>query len=385
MIDLSIYINNVNDGFKLTMRQKKELIELDRKFWVIAKMYHNDKPKYITNIDEEFDKFYNAYKKGEKYFPVFQFETPNKLKDGKAIKLIDELLYRFHNFKCFLSKYYLEILFAYKQMIKGMMDPDVNFLSFNEVRLQKPSIEMYELALKTIKKNPYKKIKKDSRNLTNKDAKKTIEDYLDELGWDWKVQEKDNLQPRMAVGSEVMSIKTNSTFSKIDLEGLKAHEVRGHVGRRYYALKTGLYLFVEGLLWRNTLDEGLAVWNSLHLVEKQKPNVLFNIALKTIIAYHLNDMDFYELFNYIHNLVPDVPSKIVFKTLVRFKRELQDCSIIGGNGDDQSYFCGYQIVKDMTDKEREDILKYNIGPDQIKDLPDIKKFFKLNKFESLLK
>ena len=46
--------------------------------------------------------------------------------------------------------------------------------------------------------------------------------------------------------------------------------------------------------------------------------------------------------------------------------------------------CGYQIVKDMTDKERDDILKYNIGPDQIKDLPDIKKFLKLNKFKSLI-
>ena len=38
----------------------------------------------------------------------------------------------------------------------------------------------------------------------------------------------------------------------------------------------------------------------------------------------------------------------------------------------------------MTDKERDDILKYNIGPDQIKDLPEIKKFLKLNKFKSLI-
>ena len=38
----------------------------------------------------------------------------------------------------------------------------------------------------------------------------------------------------------------------------------------------------------------------------------------------------------------------------------------------------------MTDKERDDILKYNIGPDQIKDLPEIKKFLKLNKFKPLI-
>jgi hypothetical protein len=57
---------------------------------------------------------------------------------------------------------------------------------------------------------------------------------------------------------------------------------------------------------------------------------------------------------------------------------------MGGNGDDMSYFVGYQMVKDMTDAERDDILKYNIGPNQIKDLPKIKEFFKLNKFKSLI-
>ena len=56
----------------------------------------------------------------------------------------------------------------------------------------------------------------------------------------------------------------------------------------------------------------------------------------------------------------------------------------GGWHDDMSYFVGYQIIKDMTNKERKDILKYNIGPDQIKDLPDIKKFLRLNKFKSLI-
>jgi hypothetical protein len=83
-------------------------------------------------------------------------------------------------------------------------------------------------------------------------------------------------------------------------------------------------------------------------------------------------------------LAPNMPDRSLFATIVRFKREIQDCSIPGGNGDDQSYFCGYQIVKDMTDAERDDILKYNIGPDQIKDLPEIKRFFKHNRFPSLI-
>lgn len=384
MIDLTKYLNNTIDSFKLNKNDKQKLLCLDRMFWEIAQMYHSDKPKYTTNLDEEIDKFITAYKSGIKYFPKLEFETENKYLIDGVIEKIDTLLFEFRNFNCFLSKYYIEILLAYKQMIRGCMNPKETYPMFNAIRLQKPSMEMYELAMKTIKEHPYEKINKAARNLDANDAKNEIEDYLDELDWEWDINIKDNMQPRMAVGPEIMNINKTGTFSKVDLEGLKAHEVKGHVGRRYYALKTGLYLFVEGLLWRNTLDEGLAVWNSLNLVDEQKPNILFNIALKTIIAYHLNDKDFYELFDYIHKLVPSVPETIVFKTIIRFKREIVDCSIIGGNGDDMSYFVGYQIVKDMTDKERDDILKYNIGPDQIKDLSDIKKFLKLNKFKSLI-
>lgn len=384
MITLSKYISSNVDTMKMSTMDKKKLISLDRLFWEIAQMYHNDKPRYVTNIDEECDKFLKSYKAGVKYYPKLQYETESKYETDGVIDKIDRLVFEFRNFNCFLSKYYLEVLMTYKQMIRGCMNPKQNYPMFNAVRLQKPSLEMYDLALKTLKEHPYEKVDKNARTLNARDAKEEIEDYLDELGWDWDVNIKDNMQPRMAVGPERMSINADGTFSDIDLEGLKAHEIRGHVGRRYYALKTGLYLFVEGLLWRNTLDEGLAVWNSLNLVDKQKPNIIFNIALKTVIGYKLNDLDFYDLFDYVHKLVPTLPESIVFKTIIRFKRELQDCSIIGGNGDDMSYFVGYNIVKDMTDEQRDDILKYNIGPDQIKDLPDIKRFFKLNKFKPLI-
>jgi hypothetical protein len=385
MISLYKYINNSLSPFKLSPEDKKKLICLDGLFWEIAQMYHNDKPRYTTNIEGEIDKFLSAYESGVKYFPKLEFETENKYLTDGVIEKIDHLLFEFRNFNCFLSKYYIEILLAYKQMIRGCMDPKNTYPMFNAIRLQKPSLEMYDLAMQTIKDHPYQKVDKDKRNLDAKDAYKELEDYLNELDWEWDVQLKDNMQPRMAVGADKLSINKTSTFSKVDIEGLKAHEVKGHVGRRYYAHKTGLYLFVEGLLWRNTLDEGLAIWNSLHLVDEQKPNIMFNIALKTIIAYHLNEKDFYELFDFIHKLVPTLPKNVLFKTIIRFKRELTDCSIIGGNGDDMSYFVGYQIVKNMTDQERDDILKYNIGPDQIKDLPKIKEFFKINKFEPLIK
>ena len=56
MIDLSKYLNNSLDPFKLNKENKQKLLTLDKLFWEIAQMYHNDKPRYATNIDEEIDK-----------------------------------------------------------------------------------------------------------------------------------------------------------------------------------------------------------------------------------------------------------------------------------------------------------------------------------------
>ena len=41
------------------------------------------------------------------------------------------------------------------------------------------------------------------------------------------------------------------------------------------------------------------------------------------------------------------------------------------------------MIDKMTDKERDDILKYNIGPEQIKDIPKIKEFIRVNKLQPI--
>ena len=167
-----------------------------------------------------------------------------------------------------------------------------------------------------------------------------------------------------------------------DIEGLYQHELSGHVGRRYYGYQTGLNLFVIGLAKSNTYDEGLAIWNSINKVKTPKPNILFNIAIKTVIAYHSYDMDFCELFDFIHELVPNMSDKTLFRTIVRSKRNIGDCRIISG-AIETGYLKGYKLVTLMSDEDRDDILKYNIGPDQMEDLENIKVFLDVNKFEPL--
>ena len=48
-----------------------------------------------------------------------------------------------------------------------------------------------------------------------------------------------------------------------------------------------------------------------------------------------------------------------------------------------TYFKGWKLVNDMDNKTRDDILHYNIGPDQLFELNNIKEFLKVNKFKPL--
>lgn len=386
MISLSKYLNNGKNPFKLSKADKEKLLALDKEYGELVIMYRKDlNTKDIENMEEECEKFLTARKRGLKYYPLIELVGDNGFKTDGILPRLKQLLTEFRNFNCYLSKYYIELLLPMIKTVEFSFNVDVKHPWYTEYRKQTPSLENLKLAYDMLKENPYEEIDDSDRTISGTEAAEMIKQHIDKLGYKWEVKLNDKMIPRMNVDiDKTMNVNPNAKFSEVDIEGLKKHEIEGHVGRRYYGLKTGLHLFLMGLMWRNTLDEGLAIYNSLHKCEKIKPNVKFNIALKTIIAYYLDKKDFCELFDMCKELAPNMPDATLFATIVRFKREIQDCSIPGGNGDDQSYFCGYQIVKKMTDKERNDILKYNIGPDQIKDLPDIKRFFKHNRFPSLI-
>jgi hypothetical protein len=97
-------------------------------------------------------------------------------------------------------------------------------------------------------------------------------------------------------------------------------------------------------------------------------------------------MDFCELFDYIKDLSKShkIPDSVIFKSIVRSKRELLNMNIKGGKIDDCDYFAGYRLVDDMDDDMRTDILKYNIGPNHINEISSIKNFLKVNNFQSLI-
>ena len=53
------------------------------------------------------------------------------------------------------------------------------------------------------------------------------------------------------------------------------------------------------------------------------------------------------------------------------------------NDSSKDYLEGYERVKNMSENEREELIHYTIGPDQLFELDKIKEFLKVNKFKPL--
>jgi hypothetical protein len=95
-------------------------------------------------------------------------------------------------------------------------------------------------------------------------------------------------------------------------------------------------------------------------------------------------MDFCDLFDFIKHIYPSIPDDVLFKTILRSKREVVDTEILGGLSKDSDYFLGYKYINSLSEKDRNKLNKWNIGIDQVKYIDVFDAFFKVNKFESLI-
>lgn len=381
---LSAYTDNRHKHLKLSDERKEHLLNLDAEYGELIQLFRKRfNAKRVENLDEERERFLTARKRGLKYFPQIELEIDSSEDKDNILPRLKNLITEFRNFDCYISKFYLESLQNMVRTIEGFTNTQ-NHTTITAHHKQTPSLLNLERAYEMLREHPYEDVD-DERNITADEAIKRIQKHINKLKYKWTVKPDDKITSRMIVNlNGTMNVHPDAMFSEADIDGLKRHEVEAHIARRYYGLRTGLNLFLCGLVRNDVLDEGLAIYNSLHKTEEIKPNIEFHIALKTIIAFHIDKMDFCEIFDMCKDLAPDAPDEVIFDNIIRFKRELQDSSIIGGNGDATSYFCGYQIVKDMNDEERNDILKYNVGPHHVSEIGTIKQFLKINKFKSLI-
>lgn len=381
ILDFDDYILEEKSIFKMDNETKATLLKLDEKYHRLIDKFRNKySAQAVENLRTEFEKFMTAKNNGQKYFPKLEIknsEVDEKMYDdfGKLKEEIEGI-----KDKCYIAKFYIEKIDAMRSRLERLKNLEDGSYEPGENPVPK---ELYKEALQCVKEHPYKKPDyENERTNDSDDALEEIEDALDDLGYDFDVRTYSGMLPRMSVKMNKVKINDKGRFSEADIEGLIAHEIKGHVGRYYYGKQTGLWLFGYGLQSALIYDEGLAVWNSLNLVKHKKPNVLFNIAIKTCISYQMYEMDFCDLFDWLKKMAPEMTDYTAFKTITRPRRVNKDCEIMSG-GPMTMYFRGYNLVKEMDDKMRDDILHYNIGPDQIYELENIKEFLKVNNFKKL--
>lgn len=382
MIRLSEHL--YKDIFKLSESDKAKLLKLDKEYnRLVLKRRELFNEKDVSNTKEEMEKFFAARDKGEKYYPKLKVGVCKY--DGELIDEQCTLLSKFKAFpNCYLSRFYIESL-----------NREIDWCKFYISKKENPKlawagktlgVEELREAIHNLKTIKYESTKNLNRNITSEKAKRMIQKALDELGYGWKPIICSDMLARMNVlPNGYIRISKDAMFNDADIEGLIEHEIKGHIGRRYFGMQKGLYLMVHGFRGRNLLDEGLAVWNSLNMVKKPKPNVLFNISLKYVISYYKNNYGFCEIYDKVREITKDsgLPDEVLFKNIIRAKRENIDTELLGGISDDADYFLGYKMVDKMTDEERDDILKYNIGHNHLKELDKIKAFFEINNFRPL--
>ncbi|MCH5167527.1 MAG: DUF1704 domain-containing protein [Erysipelotrichales bacterium] len=379
-----------DEYLKLSNKDKKRLLELDLeygKLMLIAR--YETIVREVSNKEDEWEKFeLNYIKKGIKYYPTLNHK-PLKWKEYNLETRTKSLIKEFRNLNCYLTKFYIDNLEGILNKIDYLktlddrdFQPDITdkLLSFDK--------ELVDEAEKIIKEHPYKEPteEKYKKVLGAKEAAEEIKKKLDELGYDWKIVIKPNMLPRMGVNPEkTFRIRSHAKFSEVDIKSLVAHEIQSHVAKRYYGYETGLFLFVFGLDGKNIFDEGLAIWNTFNLIDDQKPNSYFKIAMSYIACYYCLQYDFCEAFDKLKKLVKgsDYTDKSIFSQLMRCKRSVINTDRLGCWSGDVDYFRGYKMVDKMTKAERDIILKYNIGPNQFFEVETIKKFLEINNIKPL--
>ena len=397
MISLSNYILESFDSLlKLSAEDKATLIKLDEKFNVLADEFEKEHIHFanITNQDEAIENVLNLiHKKAEKGDIGIKYEDSKFADDAwrdKFIKDINDLKLAFIDCKCYVTKFYIyrinkiiEQIMFFERYIK---DPNYKGETVN-----RPSRKMYEKAIELIKENKFvdidKLAEKDrdyKQTYTPEESQKILQKEIDRLGYGWKVVIDNHMVPRMSVRPyREFRINAKNKFSKVDLESLKVHEIAVHVARKYHALESGLYLLIHGLKGNNVYDEGLAIYNSLNKVDKPKPNIIFFICMKIIILYLLNTKGIYSAYKKIKELT-GIEDRRIALAIVRASR-VYIYTMLGNYSTDEDYLDGYLQVKNMSDEDREKLLKLPIGPDQLYEMDTLQKFIDINKFPKITK
>lgn len=304
------------------------------------------------NLEKEKSKFFNS----DVYNPQFEYRIVKNrnekiLKELSSVKKVIDVDPR-------ISDFYIDLIDEKRKASELMHAVGNNDLVTN-ISLERygfPSSILFRNAARVLRgytKN-YNIVEypREQRILDHDEIVRVFANVFDELGLkEWSVNESMNIARqgvKVGVKKKEVLIYEDITRTPFKLRKTVVHEVGTHVLRAYNGEKTGFEaLSKPNLSSYLDVEEGLAIWNEMHM------DLLTNRWLKNraalVTAIFLGRfLSFRDLYNVMLNTLP---KKTAFDTVYRVKRGLSDTSYPGIYTKDIAYFRGLRKVMRRLEKE----------------------------------
>jgi hypothetical protein len=338
---------------------------MENKYWEILKELNLFSDVTPINSNEEKYSFFKSLTEGKKYEPQFVYDKRD-LSGLEKLKNVFEFTPTDHAIKGSYFHHFNEQC-QWIQTFAMRKDPSFHLMLSN--LYPAPSNETVNEALNILKSEKVFYPNDENEKLSFMEVKNILEPELLKLGFtNWKVIIKP-ITAKMMVSSlkNELIINENASFSRLEIERLKVHEIHTHIQRFENGKLQKYKIFQYGFSNYLETEEGLALYNEeLNGVLSQDD--MRKYALRVIACQWAVSKGFYELFNLLNNYVSIDDS---WNLTLRVKRGLEDTSHVGGFLKDSLYLSGYMKVKNL---KQSDIDNLWIGKVGIKELEIINHF-----------
>lgn len=332
---------------------------MENKYWEILKELNLFSDVTPINSNEEKFSFFKSLKEGKKYEPQFIYDKRD-LSGLEKLKNAFEFTPNDHAIKGSYFHHFNEQC-QWIRTFAMRKDPSFHLLLSN--LYPAPSNETVNEALNILKSEKVIYPNDENEKLSFMEVKNILEPELLKLGFmNWKVIIKP-ITAKMMVSSlkNELIINENASFSRLEIERLKVHEIHTHIQRFENGKLQKYKIFQYGFSNYLETEEGLALYN------EERNGVLSQddmrkYALRVIACQWAVSKGFYELFNLLNNYISVDDS---WNLTLRVKRGLEDTSQVGGFLKDSLYLSGYMKVKNL---KQSDIDNLWIGKVGIKEL-----------------
>ncbi|MFP4402548.1 MAG: tyrosine/phenylalanine carboxypeptidase domain-containing protein [Candidatus Nanoarchaeia archaeon] len=319
-------------------------------------------------------KFFKALKEGREYNPQMKYEKrdiPQEVID-ELIQLKDSILLEDdrYKFKLLLKKKIQEFILILK-MYKHW--GEIESTTYSILSRGRPTQKQYRKALYQIKR--YERDTVRFKRLSPQKIANALQEEVYKLtGENIRVcfEELAN-KVMIRAKSGIISINPQETFTSLDLERLKVHEIQTHYMRYFNGSKQPIEILQNGTHNYIKTEEGLAVYME-HKHNVLSKAQLFIYAGRVVANYLSMHYGFYDIFQRLKKL--GFKDEDAYKITLRSKRNLKDTSQIGGFTKDYIYFVGFYEVKEHLEKYPEDFEKLFTGKIKLKDLKTLEEYLK---------